>query len=103
MDSRKRIERPGWFHIDRRGGGWLGARIKELVRGEYGGQWLFGAKVSIVTFADRRSGSSGVRLDIGFGPWQREYYPLTWKNEPFRAVRMVSLREKLAVHETVDE
>lgn len=93
----ERVKRPGWFHFDRCGGGWLGAMITRAVRGDHAGSWLIGLKVSIVTFADRRSGSSGVRVEAGFGPWRLCCYPLTWANEV--PTQWLSLNDLRSIHQ----
>ncbi len=73
-----------------------GERIRSWFRGRcFSRTFGFGVKFRAVTFADHRSGWSGVNMEVEFGWWGFTRTVLAWKNGPRQGIAVVTLAEQI--------
>lgn len=73
-----------------------GERIRKWFQKRWGRTFDIGLTFRAVTFADHRSGWSGVNMHVGFGWWGFGRTILAWKNGPREDCRLVTLAEQIS-------
>lgn len=72
-----------------------GERIRAWIRKRADRTFMLGVTFRAVTFADHRSGWSGVNMEVGLGWWGFSRTVLAWKNGPPDNFRVITLAEQI--------